>query len=93
MLRVNSIPIDPAEHQFIVVNPYYLNLPSLFVTSGIFMDAGLFQGLDVFLYEQNPRVRKCNGLLLEIIFTWNLKLVKQLGLHSSLYEETGLLYR
>ena len=57
------------------------------------MDAGLFQGLDVFLYEQNPGVSKCNRLKLEIVRVGNLEPRKQLWFHPSLDEETSLLNR
>ena len=46
----------------------------------------------MFLYQQNPRVRKCNRLQLEIIRAGNLELRKALGFHPSLDEETGLLF-
>ena len=75
------------------MNPYRLNLPSLLMTRGIFIDAGLFQGLDMFLYEQNPGVSKGNGLVLEVVSVWNPHLRNKLCFHSSLDEETGLLYR
>ena len=75
------------------MNPYRLYLPSLLVTRGMFIDAGLFQSIDVFLYEQNPGVSKCNGFVLEIVSVWNYKGLIQLYFQSNLDEETGLLYR
>ena len=74
------------------MNPYRLNLPSLLMTRGIFIDAGLFQSLDMFLYEQNPGVSKGNGLVLEVVSVWNPHLRNKLCFHSSLDEETGLLF-
>ena len=84
---------DPVEQRGIVGDPYSLDLPSFLVTSGTFMNTGLFQSLDMFLYEQNPRVCKCNGFTLEIIHDWNMQLMSQLYFHSVLDEEASLIYR